>query len=57
MWDFLAWVGIATLCVIAFRITYFALESFIVTRVGWDHLSALGFWRSMHASLRRRDPT
>lgn len=54
MWDVFAWVGIATLVVLAFRAVHFAAESFIVSRVGWEHLSALGFWRSLLASFADR---
>jgi hypothetical protein len=51
LWDFCAWVGVATLTVLSLRIAHGVVESMLVTRVGWTRLEELGFWRAIPVAL------
>lgn len=54
VWNFCAWVGIATLSAICLRVGHDTIEGILVTRIGWTRLGELGFWRSIPAAIRKR---
>jgi hypothetical protein len=53
-WDFCAWVGIATLSVLGWRVLHDTAEGILVARVGWTRLGELGFWRAIPVAIRGR---
>lgn len=52
LWDFCAWVGIATLGALGLCLVYGVVRDIQVSRVGWTKMGELGFWRSVVASCR-----
>jgi hypothetical protein len=60
VWNFFAWVGIATLTVFSLRLVHDTAEGMLVARVGWTRLEELGFWRAIPVALvtpKWRPPT